>query len=58
MFSRDQRVLNAVRCEVEKCAVVRTLADQNGHLQQLLFNREGEVADLKRTQVGGDGCSF
>lgn len=44
-------MLDATRCEVEKCAVVRTLAKQKEHLQKLLTRRETELEMLKRTQV-------
>lgn len=48
---RDLRLMRAVRSEVEKCAVVRSLVKQRDHMQQLLSNREAELDTLKRTQV-------
>ncbi|CAM9729720.1 unnamed protein product [Ectocarpus sp. 12 AP-2014] len=47
---RDQRLLHATRSEVEKCAVVRTLAKQKTHLQQLLARQERELDTIKRTK--------
>ncbi|CAM9153159.1 unnamed protein product [Ectocarpus fasciculatus] len=47
---RDQRLLHAARSEMEKCAVVRTLAKQRGHLQQLLARQERELDTIKRTK--------
>lgn len=48
---RDQRVISAARREVETCAVVRTLANQKGHLQHLLALQERELETIKRTKV-------
>ena len=48
---RDQRLLNTARMEVEKCAVVRTLVKQKGHLQKMLARQERELEAIKQTQV-------
>lgn len=48
---RDQRLLNAARREVEKCAVVRTLAKQKEHLQKTLACQERELDEIKQTKV-------
>lgn len=39
------------RSEMEKCAVVRMLAKQKGHLQQLLDRQERELDMIKQTKV-------
>lgn len=48
---RDQRLLNTARLEVEKCAVVRTLVKQKGHLQKTIARQERELEAIKQTQV-------
>lgn len=50
---RDQRLLNAARMEVEKCAVVRSLAKQKEHLQKMLARQERELDAMKQTKVRG-----
>eukprot|EP00903_Cladosiphon_okamuranus_P013688 g12747.t1 len=47
---RDQRLLNAARMEVEKCAVVRSLAKQKENLQRMLAWQERELDAMKRTK--------
>lgn len=37
--------------EVEKCAVVRTLVKQKGHLQKMIARQERELEAIKQTQV-------
>ncbi len=48
---RDQRLLDTARMEVEKCAVVRTLVKQKGHLQKMMAHQERELQAIKQTQV-------
>ncbi|CAM9714913.1 unnamed protein product, partial [Hapterophycus canaliculatus] len=48
--NRDQRLLRVARSEMEKCAVVRMLAKQKEHLQQLLACQQQELDMIKQTK--------